>query len=79
MAHLLHEVDDPAITLKEASRVGKKRIAVLEWQYRKEEIGPPLGHRLRPEDVGAAALKVGLKSVKPIILKSLVLYIIDIK
>jgi ubiquinone/menaquinone biosynthesis C-methylase UbiE len=78
MAHLLHEVDDPAITLKEASRVCKKRIAVLEWQYRQEEIGPPLGHRLRPEDVGAAALKVGLKSVKPIILKCLVLYLIDL-
>jgi ubiquinone/menaquinone biosynthesis C-methylase UbiE len=79
MAHLLHEVDDPAITLKEASRVCKKRIAVLEWQYRNEEIGPPLGHRLRPEDVGAAALEVGFKNVKPSILKSLVLYIIDIK
>jgi ubiquinone/menaquinone biosynthesis C-methylase UbiE len=79
MAHLLHEVDDPAITLKEASRVCKKRIAVLEWPYREEEIGPPLHHRLKPEDVGAAALKVGLKSVKPIILKSLVLYLIDLK
>jgi ubiquinone/menaquinone biosynthesis C-methylase UbiE len=78
MAHLLHEVDDPAITLKEASRVCKKRIAVLEWQYREEEIGPPLGHRLRPEDVGAAALEVGFKNVKPIILKSLVLYLMDI-
>jgi ubiquinone/menaquinone biosynthesis C-methylase UbiE len=79
IAHVLHEVDDPAITLKEALRLCKKRISVLEWQYREEEIGPPLGHRLKPEDVGAAALKVGLKSVKPIILKCLVLYLIDVK
>jgi ubiquinone/menaquinone biosynthesis C-methylase UbiE len=78
VAHVLHEVDDPAITLKEALRVCKKRISVLEWQYREEEIGPPLGHRLKPEDVGATALKVGLKSVKPIILKSLVLYLIEV-
>lgn len=79
MAHLLHEVDDPAITLMEASRVGKKRIAVLEWQYRQEEIGPPLQHRLNPEAMSAAVKKAGLKSVKPIILKCLILYLIDLK
>jgi ubiquinone/menaquinone biosynthesis C-methylase UbiE len=78
MAHVLHEVDDPAITLKEALRVCKRRISVLEWQYREEEIGPPLGHRLKPEDVGTAALKAGLKGVKPIILKTLVLYLIEV-
>ena len=79
MAHLLHEVDDPATTLKEASRVCKKRIAVLEWQYRQEEIGPPLGHRLRPEVVAVAAVNAGLPKVRPAVLKAMVLYIIDIK
>ena len=79
MAHLLHEVDDPAITLKEACRMCKKRIAVLEWQYREEEMGPPLHHRLSPDTMGAAVKNAGLKSVKPIILKCLVLYLIDLK
>jgi ubiquinone/menaquinone biosynthesis C-methylase UbiE len=79
MAHLLHEVDDPATALKEASRVCKKRVAVLEWQYREEEIGPPLHHRLSPDTMGAAVKNAGLKSVKPIILKCLVLYLIDLK
>lgn len=79
MAHLLHEVDEPATALKEASRVCKKRIAVLEWQYREEEIGPPLHHRLSPEAMGAAVIKAGLKSVKPIILKYLIFYLIDLK
>jgi ubiquinone/menaquinone biosynthesis C-methylase UbiE len=78
MAHVLHEVNDLAVALKEALRVCKKRISVLEWQYREEEIGPPLGHRLKPEDIGTAALKVGLKGVKPIILKTLVLYLIEV-
>jgi ubiquinone/menaquinone biosynthesis C-methylase UbiE len=78
MAHLLHEVDDPAITLKEASRVCKKRIAVLEWQYRQEEMGPPLNHRLSPEDIGTAAVNAGLSKVRPVVLKTLVLYLIDL-
>jgi ubiquinone/menaquinone biosynthesis C-methylase UbiE len=78
MAHLLHEVDDPAATLKEALRVCKKRIAVLEWPYRQEEMGPPLGHRLSPEAMGTAALRAGLTSVKPVVLKNLALYLIDI-
>ena len=79
MAHLLHEVDDPAITLKEASRVCKKRIAVLEWQHRQEEMGPPIGHRLRPEDVGAAAVNAGLPKVRPVVLKTMVLYLINLQ
>ncbi|HUI91864.1 MAG TPA: class I SAM-dependent methyltransferase [Chitinivibrionales bacterium] len=77
MAHLLHEVDDPAITLAECRRIAKKRIAVLEWQYRQEEIGPPLLHRLRPDDVGNAAQKAGLQRVKPFVLKTLILYLIE--
>jgi ubiquinone/menaquinone biosynthesis C-methylase UbiE len=79
VAHLLHEVDDPAITLRECRRIARKRIAVLEWQYRQEDMGPPLGHRLKPEDVGAAALKAGLPKVWPVMLKTLVLFLIDVK
>jgi ubiquinone/menaquinone biosynthesis C-methylase UbiE len=77
MAHLIHEVDDPAVTLKEAARVCRKRIAVLEWQYRQEEMGPPLHHRLSPEAMGKAATKAGLSTVRPVILRNLILYLVD--
>jgi ubiquinone/menaquinone biosynthesis C-methylase UbiE len=78
MAHLLHEVDNPAITLGECRRVARKRIAVLEWPHRQENIGPPLAHRLSPEDVGAAASAAGLVRVRPVALKAMSLYLIDV-
>ena len=39
----LHHLD-PVPALREASRVAR-RVAVLEWPYREEEVGPPLGRR----------------------------------
>ncbi len=43
----LHHLD-PLAALKEAARVAK-RVAVLEWPYREEEVGPSLERRLSPE------------------------------
>jgi ubiquinone/menaquinone biosynthesis C-methylase UbiE len=77
MAHLLHEVNDPAITLKEAYRVCRKRIAILEWPYQQQEMGPPLHHRLSPEAMGEAASKAKFESVRPVVLKNMVLYLIE--
>ena len=39
--HVLHETDDPVRALGEARRVARKRIVILEWPYRPEEMGPP--------------------------------------
>lgn len=47
----LHHLD-PVPALREASRVAR-RVAVLEWPYREEEVGPPLERRLSPEALEA--------------------------
>ncbi len=51
LGHVLHETDDPVRALAEARRVARLRVAILEWPYRAEEMGPPLAHRLTPARV----------------------------
>lgn len=47
----LHHLD-PVPALREAARVAR-RVAVLEWPYREEGVGPPLERRLSPEALAA--------------------------
>jgi ubiquinone/menaquinone biosynthesis C-methylase UbiE len=61
---VLHETDNPIMALKEARKVARNRVAVLEWPYRKEEQGPPLEHRLTPEAIEGLANKVGFQKVE---------------
>ena len=60
MAHVLHEVDDPEQALREAARVARGRIVVVEWPYRREESGPPLEHRISPDEIGRISSRLGL-------------------
>ncbi len=46
---VLHETDDPLKALKEALRVSRKRVCILEWNYKNQLFGPPLAHRLKSE------------------------------
>ena len=64
LGHVLHETDIPLKALGEARRVARARVAVLEWPYQKEEQGPPLEHRLRPEAIEDLAGKAGFKTVE---------------
>jgi ubiquinone/menaquinone biosynthesis C-methylase UbiE len=66
LGHVLHETDDPEAALREARRVARARVAILEWPYRKEEKGPPLEHRLRPEQITHAAARAGFAGVERI-------------
>ncbi|PKN99157.1 MAG: hypothetical protein CVU42_09855 [Chloroflexi bacterium HGW-Chloroflexi-4] len=77
MGLLLHEVDDLEKAISEASRVAKQRIAILEWPYEVGEFGPPLEHRLASEKIATAAKLAGLKELKQVKLKHLVLYLLD--
>ncbi len=77
MGLLLHEVDDLEKALSEAGRVGKQRIAVLEWPYEIGEFGPPLEYRLSSEDIEAAAKRAGAKRIRHEKLNHLILYILD--
>lgn len=74
LGHVLHETDDPATALKEARRVARRRVAVLEWPYREEDRGPPLGHRLQPSRVVSLAEEAGFTTIERLTLSHMELY-----
>lgn len=74
MAHLLHEVQNPETVLLEAKRVTKNHIFVLEWPYQKEEMGPPLEHRLNPNLMLELFEKAGLSKPHSLHVKNMILY-----
>jgi ubiquinone/menaquinone biosynthesis C-methylase UbiE len=63
LGHVLHETDDPDAALGEARRVAKMRVAILEWPYRKEEMGPPLEHRLQSSRIMDLSGRAGFTGV----------------
>jgi ubiquinone/menaquinone biosynthesis C-methylase UbiE len=74
LGHVLHESDDLLKALTESKRCAKQRVVVLEWPYKEEEQGPPLHHRLRPEDVVLAAAKAGSPRTEILQLNHMVLF-----
>ncbi|GAB4373569.1 MAG: hypothetical protein Kow0062_10730 [Acidobacteriota bacterium] len=64
LGHVLHEVDDPVRALREAGRVARRRVVVLEWPHVVEDQGPPLEHRLTRQAVERAAREAGLGPVE---------------
>jgi ubiquinone/menaquinone biosynthesis C-methylase UbiE len=74
LGHVLHEADDPLKALKEARRVARVGVAVLEWPYQAEEHGPPLAHRIKPEEVARLAQMAGFQKVETLPLMHMVLY-----
>ncbi len=78
MGHVLHEADDLHTALREALRVAKTRVVVLEWPYELQEYGPPLEHRLKDETIRAAAAEAGFKRVDGHRLPAVMLYQLDV-
>lgn len=74
MGMVFHEVDNHLKVLQEAKRTAKKAIVILEWQYKEEEIGPPLNHRLKEELVMQLAKQAGIVKTEIKSLGSMVLY-----
>jgi ubiquinone/menaquinone biosynthesis C-methylase UbiE len=74
LGHILHETDNALQTLSEARRVTRTRVAVLEWPYRQEEIGPPLAHRMKPEEITTLARQAGFQLYDEVSLAHMVLY-----
>jgi ubiquinone/menaquinone biosynthesis C-methylase UbiE len=74
MGLLLHETDDALVALKEAFRVSKKRLAILEWPYEEQPFGPPIEHRLKPDTIYKYVLQAGFKKFEAIRLQNMVLY-----
>jgi ubiquinone/menaquinone biosynthesis C-methylase UbiE len=75
LGHVLHESDDIIKALKESKRVAKQNICILEWPYKQEEDGPPLEHRLKTEDILAAAATIGFTQMETIQLHYMVLFL----
>lgn len=77
MGHLLHETDDPALAVKEACRVCRKRLAILEWPYVEQEVGPPLDHRIPLETIRKLGHEAGFSQCDVIQLRLMQLVIFD--
>ncbi len=74
MGLVFHEVNDYAKSAKEAYRVAGKVVALLEWEYKEQDFGPPIEHRLKSEFIQALAEEAGFAKVEAIKLKELMLY-----
>jgi SAM-dependent methyltransferase len=61
---VLHESDEPLKALQEAHRVARKRVCILEWPYRDGAFGPPLAHRLNPEELVDLFQRAGFRKWK---------------
>ncbi len=71
---VFHEVSDYAKAMREAHRVTRCCTFILEWQYKEEEFGPPLKHRLKEEFIRDLAISTGYRDVAAAPLGTLVLY-----
>jgi ubiquinone/menaquinone biosynthesis C-methylase UbiE len=74
MGLVLHETDDRRQALGEARRVARLGVAALEWPYEAEAYGPPLAHRLKPEEVETMAQEAGFGRFDRVPLAHTVLY-----
>lgn len=74
MGQVLHEADDHLQAVKEAGRVAKIAVWVLERYYKTEDSGPPLAHRLSPLFMERLAKDGGFKNIDSVNLKNFVLY-----
>ena len=75
---VFHETDDMLKALKEALRVTKTRVMILEWPYKSGEYGPPLEHRIKPELMDKYIKEAGFNKYDKIELKNLDLYRLNI-
>ncbi len=74
---VFHETDDRLKALKEAGRIARRRVALLEWPYEMGEFGPPQEERLCAEEIAALTKQAGLPTPQVIPLTHLVIYRID--
>lgn len=78
MGLVLHEADDRLQALKEAKRVTRQRIAILEWPYEMGLQGPPPDHRIKPEVLKSLLKETGLIDYEIMNLKHLQLLLINL-
>jgi SAM-dependent methyltransferase len=75
---VLHESDEPLKALKEARRVARNRVCILEWPFKDGAFGPPLAHRLKPEDLAGLFRKAGFRKWKVTDLSNTIFYRLEV-
>lgn len=74
MGFVFHETDTPLETLQEARRVAQLGVALHEWPYTEQGMGPPLDHRMKPEEVQGWAKEAGFDKIETMKLANTILY-----
>jgi SAM-dependent methyltransferase len=74
MGLFLHESDEQVQVLREAHRVARIRVGILEWAYRTEDFGAPIEYRLAPETLKKMARQAGFSKIEEIPLTKLIFY-----
>lgn len=77
MGLLLHETDDPLGAAKEAFRVTRNRLAILEWPEEEQGFGPPAADRLSSSTIESILRKAGFREIHTTPLSFLILYTAD--
>jgi ubiquinone/menaquinone biosynthesis C-methylase UbiE len=77
MGLLLHETDNTPGAIREAFRVSQRGLAVLEWPYETQPFGPPMEHRLAPENILSMAEQAGFQKTCVIRLTNFSLYVME--
>ena len=75
---VLHEADDTLKALKEARRVARQHVCILEWPYRDGVFGPPLADRLNPDNLADMFQKAGFRKWKLTELSNTVFYGLEV-
>jgi SAM-dependent methyltransferase len=75
---VLHETDEPLKVLQETRRVARQRVGILEWPYQDGTLGPPLAHRLKPENLADLFLEAGFRKWKVTNLSNTTLYRLEV-
>jgi SAM-dependent methyltransferase len=74
LSQVLHEADDVQRMLTEAKRVASTRVAILEWPYQQDEMGPPLSIRIKPDTFATLFKEADFQRYELVTLKHMTLY-----
>lgn len=65
LCHVMHETENKDIFLREVMRIIKPggKIAVVEWEKKETESGPPVEHRISREEMKKLLEEAGFKNI----------------
>lgn len=68
LVNVLHEIEDKMKFIREIDRILKPegKIAIIEWEREKMEMGPPVDHRIGKEEVFSILNDLGFEISNPI-------------